>query len=320
MPSAGLCLTLTAPEELSAPASPACGCLAAQLVICSAAVLLPQFEGGMSSLPHAALVAAAQPELTLQSRLRLASVQPYPPVDVRMPSQLPTLLLQGRRGPSGASGRASSHWQDRPGGGGCRQQGQVHQLLHLLQGLAPGQALPEAALQQALREFDSRGAALLLKDLGKCGLAARAAQLFDWLRRLPLTHPLAVLCDVYTFTALVSMCMHQLDAARAQRLVADMRACGVAPNVHTYTALMNVCIKCGLQEAALETYERMRREGCTPNVGARQFSTPPCCTLSCRCCLELSVLVQLSSAAHMALWRPTCKPGHLMVRPSHKCG
>ena len=111
--------------------------------------------------------------------------------------------------------------------------------------------------------------ALLLKDLNRSGLGQRAAQLFDWLRSLPCAHPLAALCDVFTWTAMVSMCMHQQDTARAQGLVGDMRAQGVAPNVHTYTALMNVCIKCGRLEAALETYQRMRQEGCTPNVGER---------------------------------------------------
>ena len=144
---------------------------------------------------------------------------------------------------------------------------QVQQAVYILQSLAPGQPLPQAALQQALLGFDSRAVALLLKDLNRSGLGQRAAQLFDWLRSLSCAHPLAALCDVFTWTAMVSMCMHQQDAARAQGLVADMRARGVAPNVHTYTALMNVCIKCGRLEAALETYQRMRQEGCTPNVG-----------------------------------------------------
>ena len=116
--------------------------------------------------------------------------------------------------------------------------------------------------------------ALLLKDLNKSGLGHLAAQLFDWLRSLPCAHPLAALCDVYTWTAMVSLCMHQQDAARAQGLVGDMRARGVPPNVHTYTALMNVCIKCGRLEAALETYQRMRQEGCTPNVGERLSAAP----------------------------------------------
>ena len=151
---------------------------------------------------------------------------------------------------------------------------QVQQALHILQGLALGQPLPTAALQQALLGFDSRAVALLLKDLNRSGLGQRAAQLFDWLRSLPGAHPLAALCDVYTWTAMVSLCMHQQDAARAQGLVEDMRARGTAPNVHTYTALMNVCIKCGRLEAALETYQRMRQEGCTPNVGEWLSAAP----------------------------------------------
>ena len=151
---------------------------------------------------------------------------------------------------------------------------QVQQAVLILHSLGPGQPLPEAALQQALLGFDSRAVALLLKDLSRAGLGQRAAQLFDWLRSLPGAHPLAALCDVYTWTAMVSLCMHQQDAARAQGLVGDMRARGVAPNVHTYTALMNVCIKCGRLEAALETYQRMRQEGCTPNVGEWLSAAP----------------------------------------------
>ena len=34
----------------------------------------------------------------------------------------------------------------------------------------------------------------------------RAAELFDWLRGLPEGHELAHLCDVYTYTTLISQC------------------------------------------------------------------------------------------------------------------
>ena len=73
----------------------------------------------------------------------------------------------------------------------------------------PGnQHIPEQALQ-ALYQFDSRAAALLLKDLSKTGLGQRAKELFDWLRKLDDPHPLHALCDVYTYTAMISMCIYQ---------------------------------------------------------------------------------------------------------------
>jgi pentatricopeptide repeat domain-containing protein 1 len=105
-----------------------------------------------------------------------------------------------------------------------------------------GEPLPDR-LRDALRHLDSRAAALLLKDLSKAGLDERAIELFDWLRALPERHPLRALCDVYTYTAMISLCIYQQNVDRATDLLREMRARGVERNVHTYTALMNVCIK-----------------------------------------------------------------------------
>ena len=74
------------------------------------------------------------------------------------------------------------------------------------------------------------------------------------------------LLDVYTYTAVISMCIYQQDVERALGLAREMRARGIERNVHTYTALMNVCIKCGRCPLALETYHHMRADGCSPNV------------------------------------------------------
>lgn len=87
--------------------------------------------------------------------------------------------------------------------------------------------------------------ALLLKDLSRGSQDKRANELFDWVRALPPNHRLRSLCDVYTFTAMISLCVFQQDVQRAFELVDDMRRAGIEPNVHTNTALMNVCIKCG---------------------------------------------------------------------------
>ena len=45
-----------------------------------------------------------------------------------------------------------------------------------------------------------------------------------------------------------------------------MKAKRIERNVHTYTALMNVLIKCSKHGLALDTYQVMRQDGCTPNV------------------------------------------------------
>ena len=84
----------------------------------------------------------------------------------------------------------------------------VEEVVSLIQGLPQGQHIPDAAYQ-SLFHFDSRAAALLLKDLSKAGLGHRAVQLFDWLRKLDEAHPLHALCDVYTYTAMISMCIYQ---------------------------------------------------------------------------------------------------------------
>ena len=52
-----------------------------------------------------------------------------------------------------------------------------------------------------------------------------------------------MLCDVYTYTTLISQCGSHQQLRKALELVAEMRGRGIACNVHTYSALMNVCIK-----------------------------------------------------------------------------
>ena len=141
----------------------------------------------------------------------------------------------------------------------------VEELVQFLQGLNRTQPIPDSAYQ-ALFHFDSRATASLLKDLSKAGLTNRAAEVFDWLRKLEAGHPLHSLCDVYTYTAMISMCIYQQAVDRAMELAQEMRDRGVERNVHTYTALMNVCIKCGKCQLALETYHQMRQDGCTANV------------------------------------------------------
>jgi pentatricopeptide repeat protein len=118
----------------------------------------------------------------------------------------------------------------------------VDELVAAARAAPRGARLPERVLR-SLHGLDSRAVALLLKDLSKAGLDERAIELFDWLRGLPERHALRALCDVYTYTAMISLCIYQQSVDRAMELLGEMRARRVERNVHTYTALMNVCIK-----------------------------------------------------------------------------
>jgi len=141
----------------------------------------------------------------------------------------------------------------------------VEDLVRVIQSL-PADTSVVLAVSQALCYLDSRALAALLKELAKVGCANRAVELFDWLRNFEPGDDLASLCDVYTYTTMVSLCGQQRQLRRGIQLVAEMRARGVQCNVHTYSALMNVCIKCGELELAIDVYKQMKPEGCQPNV------------------------------------------------------
>ena len=108
--------------------------------------------------------------------------------------------------------------------------------------------------------------AALLKELSKTGLGKRAVEIFDWLRTLEEQHDLAHLCDVYTYTTMISQCGSHQQLRRALELVAEMRSRGVLCNVHTYSALMNVCIKANELDLALDVYRQLLHEGFSPNL------------------------------------------------------
>lgn len=125
------------------------------------------------------------------------------------------------------------------------QQASVEDLVHICSTLAPG-ASAVAAVSGSLGCLDSRALAALMKELARAQHAARAMELFDWLRALPPDHELSCLCDVFTYTTAISLMGPTQQLRRALELVGEMRARGARCNVHTYSALMNVCIKvCG---------------------------------------------------------------------------
>jgi pentatricopeptide repeat protein len=170
------------------------------------------------------------------------------------PSSVDQLL--GRAASSSSSSGSSSFGQDVMS---------VEEIVALLRRTPRADPVPPR-VYRALHHLDSRTVALLLKDSSKAGLDGRTIELFDWLRALPERNTLRALCDVYTYTAMISLCIYQQNVERAMELLGEMRARGVERNVHTYTALMNVCIKCGKLPAALDIFATMKREGCTPNV------------------------------------------------------
>lgn len=140
----------------------------------------------------------------------------------------------------------------------------VEEMTRLVRACPDGSPL-SAEIYHGIRHFDSRTCSVLLKDLCKLGICTRATEIFDTLRNSGAME-LKALCDVYTYTAMISMCIYQQDVDRAMGLIEEMRQRGIERNVHTYTALMNVCIKCGKCQLALESYKNMRDDGIDPNV------------------------------------------------------
>ena len=123
------------------------------------------------------------------------------------------------------------------------------------------------AVASRIQAFDGRRLASLLKEMSGRGMAPRAIQLFESLQHMAaLGHPLGRLCDTYSYTGMVSVCIPLKDAARAMNLVGDMRRRGIECSVHTYTALMNAAIKSNRGAVALDAYGMMLQDGLQPNV------------------------------------------------------
>lgn len=79
-------------------------------------------------------------------------------------------------------------------------------------------------------------------------------------------HELRSLCDVFTYTTMISQCGSHHQLRRALELVAEMRGRAIPLNVHTYSALLNVCLKANELDLALDIYAQMLAEGCAPNM------------------------------------------------------
>lgn len=141
----------------------------------------------------------------------------------------------------------------------------VEDLLRIITSL-PATESAVNAVERGLYYLDSSALAALLKELARQGHIKRSVELFDWLRGLGDSHELSPLCDVYTYTTMISQCGSHQQLRRALELVAEMRGKGIQCNVHTYSAMMNVCIKSKELELAVDVYKQMLQEGCTPNL------------------------------------------------------
>lgn len=86
------------------------------------------------------------------------------------------------------------------------------------------------------------------------------------IRDLPDDHDLRSLCDIFTYTTMISQCNSHQQLRRALELVAEMRSRAIPLNVHTYSALLNVCLKANELDLSLDVYAQMLAEGCTPNL------------------------------------------------------
>ena len=58
----------------------------------------------------------------------------------------------------------------------------------------------------SIQGLDSRAVAALLKELAKTGQGARAHEFFEYILGLGDQHEAARLCDVFTYTAAISIC------------------------------------------------------------------------------------------------------------------
>jgi pentatricopeptide repeat domain-containing protein 1 len=150
------------------------------------------------------------------------------------------------------------------------------------------------SIADSLSQLNSRSIAALVKQLADAGLVKAAWDLFNWLRAQPLkplsppqrrqeqdqgeqqqqpqqqqpciSNPMQHLCNVYLYTAMISLCNGSQQLELALELNREMASRGIERNVHTFSALMNVCIKAGHSQQAMEVYRDMQAAGCTPNL------------------------------------------------------
>lgn len=91
-----------------------------------------------------------------------------------------------------------------------------------------------------------RGARVTIAPSRPCSPLCRATELFDWIRALDDGHPLQSLLDVYSYTAMISLCITEHDVDRALKVRPAPAHAGwlYAPNSDGSTAPAHAGILC----------------------------------------------------------------------------
>lgn len=117
--------------------------------------------------------------------------------------------------------------------------------------------------------------------LGKAGLQHRAFEIFDWvIEQVDMygVTSLAGLSDCYTYTTIISLAHGSREVCRrGMKYFADMRRRNVQPNVFTYTALMSVCMKANEVETVGDIYEDFCEAGFQPSVVTNKIAIEAYC-------------------------------------------
>eukprot|EP00983_Pelagomonas_calceolata_P091250 1157521-Pelagomonas_calceolata.AAC.3 len=129
-------------------------------------------------------------------------------------------------------------------------------IINAIRSLPPHTPCFDTAVASGLGTLDSRSAAVFIKQLAQANMVNRAWELFNSLRALQAagkTSELLSLLDVYSYTAMISLCSNNREVALAQELSQEMVALGIQRNVHTFSgALMRPAVRCVLWSADVQ--------------------------------------------------------------------
>ena len=92
--------------------------------------------------------------------------------------------------------------------------------------------------------LDSRAVAALLKELAKTGNGHRAHEFFDYILGLGDQHEAARLCDVFTYTAAISICNNDQQVCEPCSIPACEHHCLSAHGLQQSCCLCLACSSC----------------------------------------------------------------------------
>ncbi|KAL4426696.1 hypothetical protein ABPG77_004752 [Micractinium sp. CCAP 211/92] len=130
---------------------------------------------------------------------------------------------------------------------------------------------PEAAIADVaptwLAGWDATTVVELLRQLDSPTTAARALQLFDWLRGLPAESPLAHLCTPGAYAAMIELFGKWRKPKQAVRLFAELKERG-EDDAEVHSALVEAFCRCGQAEVAMDAHRNMLALGLPPSPAA----------------------------------------------------